>query len=337
MSFALLGAWDDEHLDTIKGPLPQRSRLALYVLPSGCSRYVALHLDGVARDAGVAMLAVDRPGAGAVSMVDSDLRMVTSTDHLISVLEALRVSQVDILTHSAGWFYALELMCRMPALVSPSSRIVFSSPFVPTHLSSSALSLLPASVVRMAPAGGNLLASCGKALTWSAGIGKQLGVSKWLSTPPSVSKKTAQRKASIAKTPRAKFHPPYELAVSQDVSKAIFENLRSENGLNAAVQDLLFCLGKAGHMSSLQLEEWTDARLAQLTNSISIVVLWGDSDGLTPRRGREHLRATLEKLHVPAKEWIMAEGGHDDTTATLEVMQEVFQYLRGDSKAARST
>lgn len=342
VSFALLGDWDEAttDIDGIKAPLPQCLHIALFLPPSGCSRYMGLLLDGIAREAGLAMLAVDRPATGAVPMVDGRKRMSTSTDNLISVLEALGVSQVHILTHSAGWFYALELMRRVPHLVTHSSRIVFSSPFVPTHISSSTLSLLPASVVRLAPAANSLLNSCGKALTWSAGVRDQIGLPKlgsFSSSAEQSARKNADKKAaSKARNPHAKFHPPYTPTLPDERLNLILKYFNAEDGVTAAVQDFLFCLGKAPHASSQELETWMEERLVLLANAASVTIIWGQEDFMTPQKGRTHLKAAMEKRDVKLEEWVMAQAGHDETTASQEVMGEAFKHLRGGSNNAVS-
>lgn len=341
VSFALIGHWDrgdvygvDVDVDAVKGALPRCSHLTLFLPPSGCSRYMGMLLDGVALAAGVAMLAVDRPGTGSVPMVAAQDRMRTSTDHVVSVLEALRVERVSaILTHSAGWFYALELVRSVPNLFSGDDkcRIVFSSPFVPTHLSSSALSLLPAGVVRMAPAASSLLGSCGKAISWSAGVRDQIGLGGGGSgKQPSASagKAAAQNAASRARHPDAKFHPPYTPALPQPHTDVILKYFNKENGVEAAVQDFLFCLGKTPNLSNQELETWTEERLDGLVDA-SVLVVWAGSDFMTPQRGRTYLQTAMQERGVELEEWVMAEAGHDETTASREVMRAVFAQLRG--------
>ncbi|CAO1637985.1 unnamed protein product [Sympodiomycopsis kandeliae] len=305
-------------------------RITLFVPPSGCSRYMAILLDGIANESGTPMLVVDRPGVGAVPMVDGTRRMQTSTDNLISVLEALGVEQLNVLTHSAGSLYSLELMRRMPHLFTQSSRIVFSSPFVPTHLSSSALSLLPASVVRLAPAANNLLNSCGKAFAWSAGVSDQIGLPKLSSGgEPSPSKEAARRSASIASNPHAKFHPPYSPVLPGDHTKLILDYFNKEDGVVAATQDFLFCLGKAPYSSSAQLEAWMQERLGLLAQVESLVVVWGETDFMIPQQGRTHFASALQKHAIHLDEWVMAQAGHDEPPASLQVMRQVFGHLNG--------
>lgn len=320
VTFALIGKWKDDENgrdpDELAAPLPQRPRLTLFCPPSGCSRYMGILLDGVAEECGMAILTIDRPGVGSVPMTEEQSRMSTSTDQTLSVLEALGVTHLDILAHSAGWFYALNLMCTRPDLVVPpppsptgshtaaaaavASRIAFSTPFVPTNRSSATvLSLLPASVVRMAPAANDLLGELGKALTWSQAVGHTaadilpaIPSPAWLRHPQKTEteRDAAKRERSRRRNPSAKFHPPYKphamLALdrpspspssnarrrsanerpSEVGTRLLLQYFTIEGGVHAATQDFLFCLGKTRNMDNLQLEAWMRERWTELAH-----------------------------------------------------------------------
>ncbi|CEH14054.1 hypothetical protein CBOM_01933 [Ceraceosorus bombacis] len=225
--------------------------------------------------------------------------MRTSTLQTLSMLEALGVEQVDLFTHSGGWLYMLDLLRTRPELIIPSpsgraSNLTLCSPFVPTHLSSSSLGLLPASLVRMTPSAANLLGSCEKAISWSAGVGQNVK-SMWGSkeTPERLHaskrdqlKRAAREREKSKRThPNATFHPPYtthlhlELDAAvvaehslaggssrkpQSGSKLLFECYKAESGIETTTQEFLFCLGKTSGMNNAELETWLSANLREL-------------------------------------------------------------------------
>ncbi|PWN22801.1 hypothetical protein BCV69DRAFT_310313 [Microstroma glucosiphilum] len=160
--------------------------VVLYCLPSGCSRYLSLFHDGICRIVGVKVIAIDRPGCGATAACPLGSRMHTSRCQTISVLQAeglidehLKLPEgsrpIAILTHSAGFLYALDLLQHFTqlskSLSSPEAPfaspfgsrplLLLSSPWVPTSVSRSSLALLPAGVVRL---GSTVIPGVGKTL-----------------------------------------------------------------------------------------------------------------------------------------------------------------------------
>ena len=152
-------------------------------------------------------------------------RMQTSTKQTSSVLDFLGFSQVNILTHSAGWLYALHLVTERPDLFAKTSRMVFCSPFVPAHLSgNNTLRWLPGSVVKLFPLAASSFRICGDALTWSAGVGEGLGKLGGVRSDSAESAKRERdqkeqtgktiRQKSQRRLPSAHFHPPYSTHIS---------------------------------------------------------------------------------------------------------------------------
>lgn len=227
VTFALVGDWPEEYNEIHKVPHPLKSRndrVILFVLPSGCVRYVAILLDGIMKASNKRMIAIDRPGAGGTPSCERKDRMQLSTNHTLSVLEYMQIDRVDILTHSAGWFYALNLITIAPNLFlrqDQQSKWVFCSPFVPTHISGSFLSILPKNVVALAPQAGSALNFLGKAFTWSVSSlpdnalwGKDEELEDLIlrggkKTVEQQEKDDRKRKQSMQKYSKARFHPPY--------------------------------------------------------------------------------------------------------------------------------
>lgn len=225
VTFGLVGDWSEEYNDinSVPSSSTRDDRVILFVLPSGCVRYVGILLDGILKASKKRMIAIDRPGAGGTPPCERKDRMQLSTKHTLSVLDYMHIDRVDILTHSAGWFYALNLITTSPDLFlrqDESSKWIFCSPFVPTHISGSFLSILPKSVIGLAPQAGSVLNSIGKAFSWSITSLPDNAIwtkDKKMEELMRGGKKTAEqeqkdikrRQQSKIKYPKARFHPPY--------------------------------------------------------------------------------------------------------------------------------
>jgi pimeloyl-ACP methyl ester carboxylesterase len=98
----------------------------------GCPdcRLAAVPGDGSAREAGVRLVAVDRPGYGGSTRAASDHLSVA--DDTFAVADALELSSVGVLGMSVGGGYALACAARHPGRVS--SVAVVSSPADVTEL-----------------------------------------------------------------------------------------------------------------------------------------------------------------------------------------------------------
>ncbi|MCO5566256.1 hypothetical protein L7F22_019932 [Adiantum nelumboides] len=224
VTFGLVGDWSEEYNDIKSVPSSSKrdDRVILFVLPSGCVRYVGILLDGILKNSKRRMIAIDRPGAGGTPPCERADRMQISTNHTLSVLEYMHIDRVDILTHSAGWFYALNLITTSPNLFlrqSEKSKWIFCSPFVPTHTSGSFLSMLPKSVIGLAPQAGSALNAIGKAFSWSVTSlpdnviwGKDEEMEELMrggKTADQQRKDDKKHQESKRKHPDARFHPPY--------------------------------------------------------------------------------------------------------------------------------
>ncbi|CAO1622670.1 unnamed protein product [Parajaminaea phylloscopi] len=144
--------------------------VVLYSLPSGCSRYLILLLDGVCRKAGVRIIGLDRPGSGGTTPCSLKDRIAVSTSHSVSVLRALDLIDdqmcptgppITLLSHSVGVIYALALLKHFEDIRSQAGpgyytsplgtcpRLLLCSPWVPVSISKSPLGLLPPSLIRL--------------------------------------------------------------------------------------------------------------------------------------------------------------------------------------------
>lgn len=318
-------------------------------------------------------------------------RIEVATRQTQSVLEALQLNhpeqpQIRLLSHSAGWFYALALLEAAPhyfARPDSPARCVLSSPFIPTNISSSlTLSFLPKGLVALSP---TVLPVLSRGLGWSTGLGEDMlnisrGLVSWneanLDPDASLEKQQKEREKtekknrdirerSLQKCPEARFHPPYasHLKLGLDAWKQpelqpedwplhpktnrrlksggdlLFDYFTEEGSMAGMAQDYLLCLGKAPHLDNEALMKWMLQRLEssfQTSTTLSgkpvqLIVLWGDSDFMIPRKGRNYLDSVLNapKLAslVSYQRWDMAEGGHDATLFAQEVMDEVLRFL----------
>ncbi|OCF57548.1 hypothetical protein L486_05006 [Kwoniella mangroviensis CBS 10435] len=107
----------------------------LYVLPSGCSRWIAAPLDPLMKVYGVRMIVVDRPGCGGTNEVLLGERIDRSCEMIVSVLEHLNIRPTNILASSAGIYYALTLLTRHPSAFStglnPPPNVFLIAPWSP--------------------------------------------------------------------------------------------------------------------------------------------------------------------------------------------------------------
>lgn len=368
VTYGLIGDWGDVHQlyypQKIKVDDYSKS-IVLYILPSGCSRYVGVFLDRAALIKCVRMVAIDRPGAGGTPLCTGADRLIMSRKQTISVLEAIGYGdgngKIDILTHSAGWFYALDLMTERADLFTKDTRVVFASPFIPTHRSGTViLSLLPRSVVELAPLGNSVLKACGNAADWSSGVSQGLGVSslgslkfRKKSSEEEERRKDQIRQKSIARFATAKFHPPYDANVSlekvayqekgelksnlhpktqkplKNAASLLFEYLEIEGGVKAATEDFLFCLGKVDGVTNEKLDTWTQEKLLELAakkeqdGQARILVVWAEKDFLIPKKGQLYFDTLLSQAGLEAEKWMMADAGHDDALSSQEVSEAI--------------
>ncbi|WWC63394.1 uncharacterized protein I303_105994 [Kwoniella dejecticola CBS 10117] len=107
----------------------------LYLLPSGCSRWIAAPMDPLLKIYRVRMIVIDRPGCGGTGEVPLDQRIDRSCEMIVSVLEHLKVRPANILASSAGIYYALNLLTRHASAFStglnPPPKLYLLSPWSP--------------------------------------------------------------------------------------------------------------------------------------------------------------------------------------------------------------
>ncbi|CAO1615702.1 unnamed protein product [Sympodiomycopsis kandeliae] len=141
-------------------------------------------MHGICALVGVKLIAIDRPGSGGTPRCASQDRMHVSLSQTISVLVSLGLvdihlrrtgrEPITLLAHSAGIFYALQLIEHFATTTETSQshttasfgtgqgssrkhaspfgrrpRLLLSSPWVPTSASKSSLSLIPPAVIKM--------------------------------------------------------------------------------------------------------------------------------------------------------------------------------------------
>nr|ODN91925.1 hypothetical protein L203_01179 [Cryptococcus depauperatus CBS 7841] len=108
----------------------------LYVLPSGCSRWVAAPMDPLAKKYGVRMIVVDRPGCGGTGQIPLDQRIERSGEMMVSVLEHLKIKPAHIyrmLTSIVS--YTLHLLIHHASAfktsLNPPPTVYMMAPWVP--------------------------------------------------------------------------------------------------------------------------------------------------------------------------------------------------------------
>ncbi|ODN90815.1 hypothetical protein L198_06132 [Cryptococcus wingfieldii CBS 7118] len=109
--------------------------VVVYLLPSGCSRWVAAPMDPVAIKYGIRLIVVDRPGTGGTGQVPLNERIARSCEMVVSVLEHLDVKPAHMLATSAGIYYALHLLINHPSTfqtsLNPPPKLWLIAPWVP--------------------------------------------------------------------------------------------------------------------------------------------------------------------------------------------------------------
>ncbi|WVR09508.1 hypothetical protein IAU60_006576 [Kwoniella sp. DSM 27419] len=107
----------------------------VYLLPSGCSRWIAASMDPLAKAYGIRMIVVDRPGCGGTGQVPLGERIERSCEMVVSVLEYLGLKPAHILASSAGIYYTLHLLTRHPSAfasgLDPPPRVYLIAPWSP--------------------------------------------------------------------------------------------------------------------------------------------------------------------------------------------------------------
>ncbi|PWN25159.1 hypothetical protein BDZ90DRAFT_262606 [Jaminaea rosea] len=435
VTFAVCGIQDDEDQN-------DDVDVVLYCLPSGCSRYLGFFLGGIARKARIQLIAIDRPGAGGTPGCTLEERMNTSIAQARSVLEALALidgkghrtkklgggKPIALLAHSVGLLYALAILARFNpppeencgnvidvarSPFGPRPCIVCTSPWVPTSVSRSSLSFLPANVVKLS--GSLPMAKLGAVWETSMGMGK--GALQWsmglvpstnagaetdehpgessssspvamatpqrnpfhesLGTDPPVSPQDTQgmkrRAAAQRRAPHADFWPPYESHWWKNCAAALAQGSSSighgeppllhpgtgkpfrltaataqsivvdcmsahENVARAASADFLLCLGYCSNLPSRSIEDLLvrgfSSTLAHSEQGAEVTIVWGEKDGLVPKRGRmwldermkDGVRASRGRLQCERLE--MAEAGHDEPIGCEEVVVALLRRVK---------
>lgn len=110
------------------GCLDNPRTTVLYCHGTPGSGYEAVFFDEAARQLGIRIIALDRPGLGASDTVDS--RTVDSwvSEDVATVLQHLGLERVSVLGFSGGSPHAMGIASRMPAVVE---RLILLAPF--TH------------------------------------------------------------------------------------------------------------------------------------------------------------------------------------------------------------
>lgn len=104
----------------------------LYLPGMFASRYLGIPLHTIAARAGVRLLVVDRPGMGDSTDVPLAQRIAAWIDIVPRLLAHLKITRVNLVSHSAGAIYLLNTWAKCHDVVNPV--IALLAPWVdPTH------------------------------------------------------------------------------------------------------------------------------------------------------------------------------------------------------------
>lgn len=252
-------------------------------------------------------------------------RLKTSNEQVLSVLDHLEItSPISLLSHSGGFYYALDLLKTNLDLFHPNPRLVASSPWVPCSCSNSKLSLIPTFLVRGAVKGVSTLGPGISRLVdglggWSSGVSSSIGLSSpTLSTQAKADEDSRTKSKSQKKYPKAYFHPPYtppskandslsldsfKEAASHPSTGRVIDNERSGGvkllqefiaveGTEGIGEDLLFCLGRAegGDKRLIEILNDTLTEFERNQKRFDATIVWANEDGLV-----SHYRERLSR------------------------------------------
>ncbi|KAF4633243.1 hypothetical protein G7Y89_g4874 [Cudoniella acicularis] len=107
------------------------------------SRWLGVWLDHIAAKTGVQVLFIDRPGFGGSTVVSLSQRIAVFLETVPLLLQHLQISHINLVSHSSGTIFALNLLAHYPDLLSPTNpSITLLAPWV--HQSHSGVSFLKA-------------------------------------------------------------------------------------------------------------------------------------------------------------------------------------------------
>ncbi|KAL3467181.1 Alpha/Beta hydrolase protein [Aspergillus heterothallicus] len=128
-------------LPTTHGPQPLTYALVgsdnptaptiLFVPGMFASRYLGIPQHILAERSGIRMLIIDRFGMGGSADVPLARRLSTWCEVVPALLQELRIEKVDIVAHSAGTIYTLNMLLHETCRERISGTVVFLAPWVP--------------------------------------------------------------------------------------------------------------------------------------------------------------------------------------------------------------
>lgn len=265
-------------------------------------RYSSLRLDDQAREQGVRILCIDRPGFGGSDNVNLSLRMETWLQTVPALMHHLHIVHISLASHSAGTLYLFHTILHLPHILYPQNPyIALLGPWVhPKHSRVAMLSLcsfFPDSWV------GNwhrAQKAIVRPLMWSTGIFAKKTESK-------LTKRELEKKALVAKA---------------------FEYIMAED-LDGAGQEALLCLKRGVGWGSW--EEYEEICGQLRGPKITMDVFYAELDMMIGDRGaawfddmweREGAEAVLDfhSMTVPGT-------SHESIVEAEVVWKRIFQRI----------
>ncbi|KAF7187423.1 hypothetical protein HII31_11312 [Pseudocercospora fuligena] len=99
------------------GSLP----VVLFCGPMFGTRYLVLPFDKLAKESGVRMICVDRPGFGGSTQVSLERRMDVWLEMVPALLQHLGIEHVSLVSHSAGTIYLLNTIYHHRQILDPKA------------------------------------------------------------------------------------------------------------------------------------------------------------------------------------------------------------------------
>ncbi|KAF2721890.1 hypothetical protein K431DRAFT_320132 [Polychaeton citri CBS 116435] len=96
----------------------------LFPGPMSGMRLVVLEVEKLARDKGIRVIWIDRPGMGGSTPVDISQRIPVWLETVPILLQTLDIQHVSLVTHSAGTMYLLNTIHRYPEILDPKAPYI---------------------------------------------------------------------------------------------------------------------------------------------------------------------------------------------------------------------
>ncbi|PSK46024.1 hypothetical protein B9Z65_4992 [Elsinoe australis] len=279
----------------------------LFISPMFGLRWSALHFDKLARECGVRIICVDRPGFGGSMLVHLNLRMRVWLETIPILLEKVQVKHVNIVTHSAGTMYTLNTLCKLRSILDPKAPYVaFLAPYVPFVHSGATLpsvaSKLPVAMIDSLSGISTFVNNkIRPSASWSGGI---ISAAAQFAFPPSTDVPTAEPSSST--TPLERYG--YDKDTAETIEKLSFK-YQFQESTKGANEEAKLCLGKCNEddwgeaadylccIRTIAVNESSTSRGSDVAR-LKVEAFFAGSDVMIGKRGQQFFEQCWQRQEV---------------------------------------